>query len=121
MKIFPFSSGNYTTVFQVSNTIDSTNISCLVHVIPILQQVYYSLAPANWPFNDPTSFAASVYIGDPNPGNVIITWDFGDGTNISRTRTGKLGLIYTFRSTRIDHFQLPNLINQKRRHIVTLQ
>lgn len=80
-------------MFQVSNAIDATNISCVVHVVPILQQVYYSLTPANWPFNAVMPFAVSVFIGDPNPGNIIMTWDFGDGTSISRSRTGTLGLM----------------------------
>ncbi len=80
--------GNYTAIFQVSNSIDSANISCVVQVVSILQQVYYSIEPLNWPFNAATSFQASVYIGDPNPGTVTITWDFGDGTNISSPRTG---------------------------------
>jgi hypothetical protein len=87
--LFFFYLGNYTAIFQVSNSIDSTNLSCVVQVLPILQQVYYSLIPANWPFNAPASFAVSVYIGDPNPGSVVYTWDFGDGTNISSARTGK--------------------------------
>ncbi|CAF4157649.1 unnamed protein product [Rotaria sp. Silwood2] len=86
LNIIYTSLGNYTTVFQVSNSIDSTNVSCVVQVVPILQQVYYSIHPLNWPLNDTTSFQASVYIGDSNPGIVIITWNFGDGTIISRTR-----------------------------------
>ncbi len=80
--------GNYTAVFQVSNSIDSTNISCVVQVMPILQQVYYSINPLNWPLNNPTPLQASVYIGDLNPGAVTLTWDFGDGTIVSSLRTG---------------------------------
>ncbi|CAF3507643.1 unnamed protein product [Rotaria sordida] len=78
--------GNYTAVFQVSNSMDSTSISCIVQVVPTLQQVYYSINSLNWPLNGINSFKASVYIGDPNPGIVMITWNFGDGTIISRTR-----------------------------------
>jgi hypothetical protein len=67
---------------------DSTNISCNVQVVPVLQQVYYSIIPLNWPLNNPTPLQASVYIGDLNPGTVILVWNFGDGTNISSVRTG---------------------------------
>ncbi len=81
--------GNYTAVLQVSNSIDSTNVSCIVQVQTILQNIYYSLNPLNWPFNASTPFQVSVYVGDPNPGSLTITWDFGDGTNISGLRTGK--------------------------------
>lgn len=62
-------------------------------MVPVLQQLYYSLTPSNWPFNSTTPFAVSVFIGDPNPGAVTLTWDFGDGTNISRARAGKTDLI----------------------------
>jgi hypothetical protein len=76
-------------LFQVSNSIDSTNISCVVQVLSILQQVYYSVTPLNWPLNNTTPFQVSVYIGDLNPGSVFITWDFGDGTTaITAPRTG---------------------------------
>jgi hypothetical protein len=92
--------GNYTAVFQVSNSIDSTNISCVVHVLPVLQQVYYSLNPLNWPITSAAAFQASVYIGDTNPGAVMLTWDFGDGTVITAARTGTeyklLFLIYIY-------------------------
>ncbi|CAF4570593.1 unnamed protein product [Rotaria sp. Silwood1] len=87
LNVIYTSLGNYTAVFQVSNSIDSTNVSCIVQVVSILQQVYYSINPVNWPLNDTIPFQASVYIGDPNPGTVVITWNFGDGTIISRTRT----------------------------------
>lgn len=80
--------GTYTAIFQVSNSIDAANISCVVQVVPILQQVYYSLNPANWPLASAIPFQASVFIGDPNPGSVTITWDFGDGTVLSGSRTG---------------------------------
>lgn len=72
----------------MSNSIDRANISCVVQVTPVLQQVYYSLNSANWPLNNTTPFQASVYIGDPNPGAVTITWDFGDGSVVSGLRTG---------------------------------
>jgi hypothetical protein len=83
-----FSIGNYTAIFRVSNSLDSTNISCVVNVTPILQQVYYAINSLNWPLNSLTPFQASVYIGDPNPGTVMLTWNFGDGTNVSSLRTG---------------------------------
>lgn len=35
-----------------------------------------------------TPVQVSVFVADPNPGPVIITWDFGDGTTISKARTG---------------------------------
>ena len=59
-----------------------------MQVLSVLQNIYYSINPLNWPLNDTTSFQASIYIGDPNPGTVMITWDFGDGTVVSRTSTG---------------------------------
>ncbi|CAM2704890.1 unnamed protein product [Rotaria socialis] len=79
--------GAYTAIFKVSNNIDSANISCVVQVIPILQNIYYSISPLNWALHSLTPLQASIYVADPNPGPVTLTWDFGDGTIVSRART----------------------------------
>lgn len=80
--------GVYTAIFLVSNSVDAANISCNVQVVQILQQVYYAFDQLNWPFNNSSPFQASIYVFDINPGTVIFTWDFGDGTVVSGTRTG---------------------------------
>jgi hypothetical protein len=67
---------------------DSTNLTCVVYVTAILQQVYYTINSLNWAFNNTTPFEASVFVADSDPGPVNITWDFGDGTSQSAMRTG---------------------------------
>ncbi|CAM4771183.1 unnamed protein product [Rotaria magnacalcarata] len=79
--------GAYTAIFQVSNGVDSTNISCVVQVRPILQNVYYSINPLNWALNSVTPLQASIYIADPNPGPVSLTWDFGDAIQLDQADT----------------------------------
>jgi len=44
----------------------------------------------NWDLTSSTPLTASVFIGDPNPGVVYITWDFGDGYTDTTTRAGNL-------------------------------
>ncbi|UJR27333.1 hypothetical protein I4U23_008626 [Adineta vaga] len=82
--------GNYTAILQVSNSIDSINISCVVRVTQILQQVYYTINSLNWAYNNTTPFEASVFVVDTNPGLVNFTWDFGDGTILSGARTASM-------------------------------
>ncbi|CAF0742236.1 unnamed protein product [Didymodactylos carnosus] len=80
--------GNYTALFNVKNNYDSVVINCTVQVVSVLQDVYYSIIPINWPLNSITSFKASVYIGDISPGSVTLSWNFGDGSpSITRNRT----------------------------------
>lgn len=85
--------GNYTARFEVRNSLDAANISCIVQVTNVLQQVFYSLTPRHWPFNSSTNFQVSVFVGDANPGRVNITWDFGDGTVVSGVRNGKNSIL----------------------------
>ena len=75
-------------MLQVTNSIDSVNITCVVQVTPILQQVFYSLTPRHWSLTSASPFRASVFIGDSNPGPITITWNFGDGTVVSGPRNG---------------------------------
>ncbi|CAF3607443.1 unnamed protein product [Adineta steineri] len=74
--------GNYTAVFQVSNSIDSVNISCVVRVTPILQAVYYSIDSLDFPLGRTLPFQTAVYVTDSNPGAVTLSWNYGDNTTI---------------------------------------
>ncbi|CAF1178747.1 unnamed protein product [Adineta steineri] len=80
--------GNYSAVLQVSNSVDSVNISCFIRVTSILQAVYYSIDSINFPFGRTLPFQTAVYVTDPNPGAVTLSWNYGDGTPIvTRPRT----------------------------------
>lgn len=67
---------------------DSTNLTCVVRVTDILQQLFYAIDSLNWVYNSSTPFSASVFITDTNPGAVNLTWNFGDGTIVSAMRSG---------------------------------
>ena len=113
----------------MTNSIDSINVSCIVQVLPLLQQVYYTLSPRHWPLNHATPFVASVFVGDPNPGPINITWDFGDGTFFSGPRLGKevkinkliidIDSILSFKILFTDDFQPLSLIKRILDRIVT--
>jgi hypothetical protein len=75
---------------MVSNALGSKNVSCVVQVTPILEQVLYRLTPRHWPLGSTTPFQASVFVADSNPGPITITWDFGDSTVLSAPRAGTI-------------------------------